>query len=128
MAAERILIVDDEPYLVRSLSFVLKKEGYEVETASDGEEGLEKFEKFRPDAVFLDLTMPKKDGYEVCHIIRNDPRYSSNPAYIIILTCKGQDVDRYKGFLEGANEYITKPFSPSDIVAGLRDYFAGEKD
>lgn len=128
MAGRRVLIVDDEPYLVRSLSFVLRKEGYEVETASDGEEGLAKFESFRPDVVFLDLMMPGKDGYEVCHLIRNDPRYSSKPAYIIMLTCKGQDVDRYKGFLEGANDYITKPFSPSDIVAGLRDYFAREKN
>jgi len=115
--------VDDEPYILKSLSFVLKKEGYQVETASDGEEGLRRFEEFRPDVVFLDLMMPKRDGYELCHIIRNDPKYGGLSPYIIILTCKGQDVDRYKGFLEGANDYVAKPFSPVEIVAGLREYF-----
>jgi len=123
MAGEKILLVDDEPYILKSLSFVLAREGYRVETASDGEEGLRKFEEFTPDVVFLDLMMPRKDGFEVCHLIRNDPKYRDSAAYIIILTCKGQDVDRYKGFLEGANDYITKPFSPAEVVTGLREYF-----
>jgi DNA-binding response OmpR family regulator len=126
MAGEKILVVDDEPYLLRSLSFVLKKEGYAVETASDGEEGISKYESFDPDVVFLDLMMPKKDGYELCHSIRNDPKYRGRSPYIIILTCKGQDVDRYKGFLEGADDYVTKPFSPADIVARLREHFDGK--
>lgn len=127
MAGEKILLVDDEPYVLKSLSFVLTREGYRVETASDGEEGLSKFEEFAPDVVFLDLMMPRKDGFEVCHILRNDPRYSDSGSYIIILTCKGQDVDRYKGFLEGANDYITKPFSPAEVVSGLREYFNRKK-
>ena len=123
MAAGKILVADDEPYLVRSLSFVMKKEGYEVETASDGEDALSKYEEFMPDVVFLDLMMPKKDGYEVCHALRNDPKYRGGSPYIIILTCKGQDLDRYKGFLEGADEYITKPFSPAEVAARVREYF-----
>ena len=123
MAAGKILVADDEPYLLRSLSFVLKKEGYEVETASDGDEALARYEEFGPAVVFLDLMMPKKDGYEVCHALRNDPKYRGATPYIIILTCKGQDVDRYKGFLEGADEYVTKPFSPGEIVAKVREYF-----
>lgn len=126
MAGEKILVVDDEPYLLRSLSFVLNKEGYVVETATDGEEGISKYESFDPDVVFLDLMMPKKDGYELCHSIRNDPKYRGRSPYIIILTCKGQDVDRYKGFLEGADDYVTKPFSPADIVARLREHLDGK--
>lgn len=126
MAGERILVVDDEPYLLRSLSFVLNKEGYVVETATDGEEGVTKYDAFNPDVVFLDLTMPRKNGYEVCHAIRNDPKYRGRTPYIIILTCKGQDVDKYRGYLEGADDYITKPFSPAEIVTRLREHFDGK--
>ena len=103
MAGQRILVADDEPYMVRSLSFVLKREGYEVESASDGEEALIKFEEFDPDVVFLDLMMPKKNGYEVCSDIKNNERFKGRKPYVIILTCKGQDSDRYKGFLQGAD-------------------------
>jgi len=123
MPGQRILVADDEPYLTRSLSFVLRKEGYEVETASDGEEALRRFEEFGPQVVFLDLMMPKKDGYEVCHAIRNDPKFRGIHPYVVILTCKGQEVDRYKGYLEGADEYMAKPFSPVDIIAKLKEYF-----
>ncbi len=123
MPNQRILIADDEPYLLRSLSFVLKKEGYEVETASDGLEAIQRFESFGPQVVFLDLMMPKKDGYEVCHALRNDPKFRAWHPYIIMLTCKGQEIDRYKGYLEGADEYITKPFSPGEIIAKLKEYF-----
>jgi len=122
MAGEKILLVDDEPYLLRSLSFVLGREGYVVRTASDGEEGLALFGEFDPDIVFLDLMMPKKDGYEVCHAIRNDAAYRERSPYIIILTCKGQDVDRYKVYLEGADDYVTKPFSPADVVSRVEEY------
>ncbi len=125
MLNRTVLIADDEPYMVRSLSFVLRKEGYDVESAADGEEALRKFEEFNPDVVFLDLTMPKKDGFEVCHALRNDPKYRERMPYIIILTCKGQDVDRYKGYLEGADEYITKPFSPVEVACRLKEHFLG---
>jgi two-component system alkaline phosphatase synthesis response regulator PhoP len=124
MAGQRILVADDEPYMVRSLSFVLKREGYEVESASDGEEALIKFEEFDPDVVFLDLMMPKKNGYEVCSDIKNNERFKGRKPYVIILTCKGQDSDRYKGFLQGADEYITKPFSPVEIAERVKRYFS----
>ena len=68
MPGKTILIADDEPFMVRSLSFVLRKEGYEVESASDGEEALKKFDEFNPDVVFLDIMMPKKDGFEVLNL------------------------------------------------------------
>lgn len=123
MGTGRILVVDDEPYMLHSLSYVLKREGYEVETSSDGEDALVKTAQFKPEVIFLDLMMPGKDGYEVCQEIRNSPGLNETSPYIIILTCKGQDVDRYKGFLEGADEYITKPFSPVDIAAKMKDFF-----
>jgi DNA-binding response OmpR family regulator len=126
MAGQRILVADDEPYMVRSLSFVLKREGYEVESASDGEEALSKFEEFDPDVVFLDLMMPKKNGYEVCGAIKNDEKFKDRKPYVIILTCKGQDTDRYRGFLQGADEFITKPFSPVEIAERVKRYFSGK--
>jgi len=123
MTQRKILLADDEPYIVRALSFVLRKEGYDVECASNGEEALTKFVEFGPDVVFLDLMMPKKDGFEVCHALRNDQQYRGRSPYIIMLTCKGEDVDRYKGYLEGADEYLTKPFSPAAVVGKLKEYF-----
>lgn len=123
MGGRKILIADDEPYIVRSLAFVLEREGYEVATAANGEEALAKFEEFRPDAVFLDLMMPKKNGYEVTHTLRNDPKYRECTPYIVILTCKGEEAERYKGYMEGADEYITKPFSPLELVGKIREHF-----
>jgi two-component system alkaline phosphatase synthesis response regulator PhoP len=128
MPHRKILLADDEPYMVRALSFVLRKEGYEVECAEDGEEALRKFLDFNPDVVFLDLMMPKKDGFEVCHALRNDQQYRERSAYIIMLTCKGQDVDRYKAYLEGADEYLTKPFSPADVVQKLKEHFMKDNE
>ncbi len=118
MPGKTILIADDEPYLIRSLSFVLKKEGYPVETAMDGLEALEKIRRLRPHLVFLDIQLPKMDGFEVCRQIRADPEIQST--YIIMLTAKGQDLDRQKGLAVGANEYLTKPFSPKELIQHLQ--------
>lgn len=123
MTRKKILIADDEPYIVRSLAYVMKREGYEVATAANGEEAIMKYEEFAPDVLFLDLSMPKKNGYEVTHIIRNDPAYMNRDPYVIILTAKGEETDRYKGYLEGADDYITKPFSPLEIVSKLKEHF-----
>jgi CheY-like chemotaxis protein len=113
-----ILIADDEPYLIRSLSFVLKKEGYRVEAAMDGVEALEKIRNMKPDLVFLDIQLPKMVGYEVCRQVKADPELRRT--YIIMLTAKGQDDDRQKAIAVGADEYITKPFSPKEVVTHLR--------
>lgn len=110
----RILIADDEPYILRSLSFVLQKEGFEVETACDGEEALEKVRQFKPKILFLDIMMPLEDGYEVCEELRSDP--DTKDIYVIMLTAKGQIIDKKRGLEVGADEYITKPFSPREIV------------
>lgn len=114
MPNKKILIADDEPYILRSLSFVLKKEGFDIETACNGEEALEKAQQFNPKILFLDVMMPKKDGYEVCNKLKSDPE--TKDIYIIILTAKGQIIDKEKGLTTGADEYITKPFSPREIV------------
>lgn len=114
MPNNKILIADDEPYILRSLSFVLKKEGFDIETACNGEEALEKAQQFNPKILFLDVMMPKKDGYEVCNELKSNPE--TKDIYIIILTAKGQIIDKEKGLTTGADEYITKPFSPREIV------------
>ncbi len=118
MNEKRILVVDDEPYVIRSLTFVLKKEGYDVSSAINGEEALAKVRELKPDLMFLDVMMPKKNGYEVCQEIKNDPGLSD--IYIIMLTAKGQETDREKGLGLGANEFMTKPFSPARIVEKVR--------
>lgn len=115
----RILIADDEPYILRSLSFVLQKEGFEVETACDGEEALEKVRQFKPKILFLDIMMPLEDGYEVCEELKSAP--DTKDIYVIMLTAKGQIIDKKRGLEVGADEYITKPFSPREIVNKVKE-------
>ncbi len=114
MSGKKILVVDDEANLTRSMAFILRKEGYDVEIASNGEEAILKAQSSRPHLMLLDVMMPKKNGYEVCQEIREDPKLRD--MYIIMLTAKGQAVDREKGMSFGADDFITKPFSPSFIV------------
>ena len=119
-----VLIVDDEPYILRSLRYLLAREGYDVETASDGAEGLERVRTLRPRLVFLDVMMPHMSGYEVCEQIKQDPALAGT--YVILLSARGQQGDRERGFLGGADEYITKPFSPREVAARVRAVLAGE--
>jgi DNA-binding response OmpR family regulator len=113
-----ILIVDDEPYILRSLRYLLAREGYEVETASDGEEGLARIRDLRPRLVFLDIMMPRMSGYEVCEQVKQDASLADT--YVIMLSARGQQSDRERGFLGGADEYMTKPFSPREVAARVR--------
>jgi DNA-binding response OmpR family regulator len=114
-----VLIVDDEPFVVRSLSYVLQREGLSFDVAADGEQGLEKARRLRPKIVFLDIMMPKKTGYEVCNELRNE---ASEPSpYIIMLTAKGQEDDKVRSLSAGANEYIAKPFSPQAVIQHVRE-------
>jgi DNA-binding response OmpR family regulator len=110
----KILVVDDEPNVVRSLTFVLEKEGYDVSSAANGEEALAKIQEIRPKLVFLDVMMPKKNGYEVCKEVKDNSSLSDT--HIIMLTAKGQETDREKGFGAGADEFMTKPFSLMAVV------------
>lgn len=114
MSSKRVLVVDDEPFILRSLTFVLRKEGFEVSEASNGEEALEKIRAELPGLVLLDVMMPKKNGYEVLSEVRADDRLKS--IHVIMLTAKGQEADRIKGLSLGVDEYMTKPFSPLKIV------------
>ncbi len=115
MDGERILVVDDEPHILKAVSRRLERSGYQVEVAADGEEALEKFERFRPDLVVLDLMLPRLDGYEVCHAIRER---SSVP--IIILSARSEEPDRLTGFWLGADDYLTKPFSLAELVLRIQ--------
>jgi DNA-binding response OmpR family regulator len=121
--AHRILIADDEPNIVLALEFLMKKEGYEVQTAVDGESALHAVKKSRPDLILLDIMMPNFDGYEVCQRIRSDP--SMKDVVIIMLTAKGREVEREKGLALGADFYITKPFSTQEVVQKVREVLAG---
>ena len=117
-----ILLIDDEPYILRSLSYLLTREGYVTETVNNGEAGLNRVRAVRPVLVFLDIMMPRMDGYEVCEQIRQDPAIEGT--YLIMLSAKGQQVDRERGLLGGADEYMTKPFSPREVVQRVRTVLA----
>ena len=119
MSGKRVLVVDDEPNILRTLTFVLKKEGYDVSSATNGEEAMAEVRSSKPDLIFLDIMMPKKNGYEVCQEIKDDPNLSD--IHIIMLTAKGQDADREKGLSVGAEEFMTKPFSPIQVIGRVRE-------
>ena len=112
------MIVDDEPDIVDLVTYNLKKDGYRVTTASDGEEALNKIRKDKFDLVVLDLMLPGIQGVELCRIIRNDPKTAAIP--IIMLTAKGEEVDRIIGLESGADDYMTKPFSARELVARIK--------
>ena len=122
MATRKLLIVDDDPNLLRSLTFVLNKEGYTVDWAKDGEEALAKVVHSKPDLMFLDIMMPKKNGYEVCEEIKSSQ--DTSDIYVIMLTAKGQESDKIKALNSKADEFITKPFSPGAIVERLNEIFS----
>lgn len=120
---KKILIVDDEVHIKMLLEQTLEEleDEFDVElfTASDGEEGLTFIRKERPDLVFLDIMMPKMNGYEVCRIVMEDEEFEG--IKIILLTAKGQEVDRKQGLEMGAKMYMTKPFDPDEILRVSKD-------
>jgi phosphate regulon transcriptional regulator PhoB len=113
-----ILVVDDESDLVELVSYNLKKEGFLVDSASDGETALAKTRKGKFDLLILDLMLPGIQGIELCRILRNDPKTVVLP--IIMLTAKGEEVDRILGLEMGADDYMAKPFSPRELVARVK--------
>ena len=116
--SKKILIVDDEPNIVISLEFLMKREGFQVSVAGDGEAALEQVAAQKPDIVLLDVMMPKKKGYEVCQLIRANPEWQDMK--IIMITAKGRDTEMAKGLAMGADAYMTKPFSTKDLVANVK--------
>ncbi|MDD5286653.1 MAG: response regulator [Desulfuromonadaceae bacterium] len=118
MRKKKILAVDDEPNILMSIEFILEMEGYEVHTARDGDEALEVAERIRPDLILLDINMPRKDGYEVCRILRE--REDMAGTKLIMLTAKGQTLEKKKGLEVGADEYVTKPFSADELLRAIQ--------
>lgn len=116
--SKKILIADDEPNIVISLEFLMKKEGFDVAVAVDGEEALTKVASFNPDLILLDVMMPKKSGFEVCESLRTDP--ANADLRIVMLTAKGRDTEVAKGLAIGADAYVTKPFSTKDLVVQVK--------
>src|SRR5262245_12045959 len=114
----RILVVDDEPDAVELIDFNLKASGYEVISAVDGEEAVAKARVVAPKLIILDLMLPEVDGLEVCKILRRDPRTSGIP--IIMVTAKAAEMDRVVGLELGADDYLTKPFSPRELVLRVK--------
>ncbi len=116
---KKVLICDDEPYILESVSYVAREGGYEVFTAEDGEQAVALAKQERPDLIFLDLMMPRLNGFQVCQALRADENTRST--YIIILTARGQEIDRVQGEQAGANEYLTKPFSPRKLRQKMQE-------
>ena len=117
--AKKVLVVDDEKLIVKGIRFSLEQDGMEVDCAYDGEEAVEKAKDKKYDIILLDLMLPKMDGLSVCQQIRE---FSNVP--IVMLTAKGEDMDKILGLEYGADDYITKPFSPSELVARVKAHLA----
>ena len=115
---KKVLIADDEPNIVISLEFLLRREGFEVVVAVDGEEALTKARTEKPDLVLLDVMMPKMNGFDVCQAIRADADLAG--MRVLMLTAKGRETEVSKGLGLGADAYMTKPFSTRDLVAQVR--------
>ncbi len=115
----RVLIADDEPNIVISLEFLMKREGYEVSVARDGQAALDAIVRDRPDLVLLDVMMPGKSGFEICQAVRADASLAG--VKILMLTAKGRDTDLAKGTALGADAYMTKPFSTKELAARVRE-------
>ncbi len=111
----RVLIVDDEPNIVLSLQFLLSREGYDIDIARDGESALELAARKPPDLVVLDLMLPGLDGYEVCRRLRASAATAATK--IVVVTARAREAERVRGLEEGADAYVTKPFSTRELIA-----------
>ncbi|MEN8763579.1 MAG: response regulator [Thiogranum sp.] len=116
---KKILVVDDKANIVLSLEFLMNKAGYDVRTASNGEEALAAIETDPPDLILLDVNMPTKNGFEVCEAVRARNEWSH--IRIIMLTAHGRDIEREKGLALGADDYLTKPFAIQEVVSKVQE-------
>ena len=117
--SKKILIADDEPNILISLEFLMKREGYEVLLARDGQEAMDVIARERPALVLLDVMMPIKSGFDVCRELRASE--ALRDTLVLMLTAKGRDTDVAKGMALGANAYMTKPFSTKELVSKVRE-------
>lgn len=109
-----VLVAEDEPNIVLSLQFIMNKEGFNVRIAEDGDQAIREIEKERPDAILLDIMLPKRDGFSVCETIKSNPEWSG--VKVIMLTAKSREEDKQRALNLGADDYITKPFSTRQLV------------
>ncbi len=124
--AKKILAVDDERHIVRLVQVNLERQGYEVVTAFDGKEALEKVESENPDLIVLDVMMPYMDGFEVLQHLKKNQNTRDIP--VIMLTAKAQDADVFRGWQSGVDCYLTKPFNPMELIAFVRRIFKSLED
>ncbi|MBN2070719.1 MAG: response regulator [Candidatus Krumholzibacteriota bacterium] len=125
MSKGKILVVDDEVNITQILEFSIGSEGYQVITASNGEEAIDVARREQPDLIILDIMMPKIDGYEACRIIKTNPLTKNIP--VILLTAKGRDIDKRLGYEVGATDYIIKPFSPNKLIDRIQKLLVSAK-
>lgn len=125
MRKAKILVVDDEVNITQILEFSMGAEGYEVITASNGEEAIDKARKEQPDLIILDIMMPRIDGYEACRILKANPITKNIP--VVLLTAKGRDIDKRLGYEVGATDYIVKPFSPNKLIERINELLSLKK-
>jgi len=119
---KRILLVEDDPSAARLVSYTLEQEGYEVLTAPNGVEGLRKAREEEPDLLVLDVMLPGLDGFEVCHRLRSEPQTAKLP--ILMLSAKAREADKATGINVGADDYLSKPAAPDEIVARVANLLA----
>ncbi|MEI6831725.1 MAG: response regulator transcription factor [Candidatus Omnitrophota bacterium] len=118
MSKEQILIIEDDKHISKLVKYNLEKAGYDCTVADDGEEALDVLAKERPDLIILDIMLPKMDGFELCRAIKQDVKLKNIP--IIMLTAKGEEVDRIVGLELGADDYVVKPFSPRELILRMK--------
>ena len=123
---QKVLVVDDEPDVASLLALMLKSQGYNVLTAGDGQEALEKARAEKPDLIVLDVMLPKLDGYKVARMLKFDEKFSHIP--IIMLTAKIQEKDRKTGLETGADAYVTKPFDTAQLLEKVKEILSEKKE
>jgi len=124
LISKRILIIEDDPSVLRATSYILEKEGYEVLSAQNGLEGLKKAKDSNPDLLLLDVMLPGIDGFEICHSLRGEPGTADLP--ILMFSAKGQETDKATGLKVGADEYITKPVDREVLLSKVAAWLAAK--
>jgi len=125
LISKKVLIVEDNPSVLRATSYILEKEGYEVLTAQNGLEGLKKAKENSPDLLILDVMLPGIDGFEICHRLRGEPQTANLP--IVMFSAKGQESDKAMGMKMGADDYLTKPVDRIVLLDKVADLLAARK-
>jgi len=120
MSEGYVLVVDDEPNIAMCLEYLMKRQGFAVRVAPDGETALDAMRERAPDVMLLDVMMPRRDGYDICQTVRATPAWKD--VRIIMLSARGRAIEREKGLALGADDYITKPFSTDKVIERVRQY------